>query len=218
VTLHVHRSPGNIIFAGDDAWTVGSPRLTDRVGEVELRVSARSFLQANHDAAGWICRRIASRLAGARGLILDLYSGVGAIAFHLVGPDRHVVAVEEAPHAVADARASASGRITSPLSLVSESAERFLADPGQFVPEASAVSIAAVIVNPPRAGLTARVLEALVALAPPVIAYVSCKLATLARDLEVLAPVYAIDELTPVDMMPLTPHVEALAILERRPG
>lgn len=216
VTLHVHSSPDNVIFGGNDAWTIGSTRLEDRIGDAELRVSVRSFLQANHDAASWISRRIAARLAEARGLILDLYSGVGAIAFHMVGRGRKVIAVEEAPHAVADARAAAAGRISAPLGLLCESAERFLADPAQHVPGFAEAPLAAVVVNPPRAGCSTGVLEALRTLAPPVIAYVSCNPATLARDLDVLAPGYAIEEVTPVDMMPLTPHVEVLAFLARR--
>jgi 23S rRNA (uracil1939-C5)-methyltransferase len=77
--------------------------------------------------------------------------------------------------------------------------------------------ITAAVVNPPRAGCASSVLDALAALAPRTIAYVSCKPATLARDLKRLtADAYDVDELTPVDMLPLTPHIEALALLSRR--
>jgi tRNA/tmRNA/rRNA uracil-C5-methylase (TrmA/RlmC/RlmD family) len=77
----------------------------------------------------------------------------------------------------------------------------------------------AAVVNPPRAGLSPAVIEGLVRLRPRELAYVSCRPATLARDLAALASDYMVEEVIPVDMLPLTPHIEALALLRtREPG
>jgi tRNA/tmRNA/rRNA uracil-C5-methylase (TrmA/RlmC/RlmD family) len=153
-------------------------------------------------------------------VILDLYSGVGVIARHLVGPERFVIGVEEAPHAVADAIAgeeaeeAGGGR----LKFVTARAEAFLADPAGHVRELRGRELAAVVVNPPRAGLSPEVTSELLRLRPRQLAYVSCRPATLARDLALLAREYEVLAVTPVDMLPLTPHIEALALLQRRDG
>lgn len=209
VTLRVNDSPGNIIFAGEEAWTLGEARLPDTVGRAEVLVSLTSFLQANHGVAGWICRRLEA-WAGERavaGTVLDLYCGIGAIAFHLAGPDRRVTGVEESAGAVADAVAAAE-RARLPVRFVAASAERFLAE--------AAPPVEAAVVNPPRPGCSPAVVDALLALAPRALAYVSCNPAALARDLARLGAAYEVEEVIPVDMLPLTPHIEALALLARR--
>ncbi len=225
ITLLVNTSPGNIILAGEERWTTGAARLPDRIGQANLLVSMRSFLQANHDAADWICARIVDRVGNhARGdpagVVLDLYSGVGAIAMNLAAAALRVVAVEESATAVADAEA---GRRLASLPadrirFIAASVEQFLADPHALAPELAGVPLTATVVNPPRAGVSPRALAALSALAPPLLIYVSCRPATLARDLAHLGPDYATEEITPVDMLPLTPHIEALAVLVRRAG
>ena len=221
VTLHRNPHSGNVIFAGEDAWTVGEARLPDRVGGASILVSVSSFLQANHAIAGAIAERIAAHLAPVSGVIWDLYGGVGAIAFHLTGPERLVIGVESAPGAVADAEAAlaALGRdstAASAIHFVAASVEDFLADPRAFVPAIGSGPIAAAVVNPPRAGLSPEARSALLRAAPERIAYVSCRPQTLARDLTVLAERYAVEEVTGYDMLPLTRHIEALAFLVRR--
>jgi 23S rRNA (uracil1939-C5)-methyltransferase len=74
-----------------------------------------------------------------------------------------------------------------------------------------------VVVNPPRKGCDPAVLVQLTRLAPRAIAYLSCDPQTLARDLAALAAHgYTARAVTPFDMLPHTPHVEALAILDRQ--
>jgi 23S rRNA (uracil1939-C5)-methyltransferase len=70
-----------------------------------------------------------------------------------------------------------------------------------------------VIVNPPRAGVDARVIEALVAQPPARILYISCDPATLARDVSRLSPRYHIDSVRGFDLFPQTAHVETVVEL-----
>ncbi|MCR4296842.1 MAG: 23S rRNA (uracil-5-)-methyltransferase RumA, partial [Elusimicrobia bacterium] len=74
----------------------------------------------------------------------------------------------------------------------------------------------AVIVDPPRAGLHVKATATLLEMAPPLIFYVSCNPESLARDLKVLEPKYAVDRLVVVDLFPHTDHVETVVRLVPR--
>jgi len=65
-----------------------------------------------------------------------------------------------------------------------------------------------IITDPPRAGMDEKVIQMLLRIAAPVIVYVSCNPATQARDLGLLAELYQVDLVQPVDMFPQTYHVE----------
>ena len=76
---------------------------------------------------------------------------------------------------------------------------------------------AVVVVDPPRAGCDQKVLETFVAMKPRRIVYVSCNPASLARDLAVLDGLgYEAKEVQPVDMFPMTYHVESVCLIERK--
>jgi 23S rRNA (uracil1939-C5)-methyltransferase len=224
ITLLENLTAGNVILAGEERWTVGEARIPDRIGDVDLSVSMRSFLQVNHEVAALLAVRIADwaaeRIAAEdreKSILLDLYSGVGLIAMHLARRGLRVVAVERVEAAVADAEAiRARSEFAARLRFIAASTERFLDDPGALAPELKGAPLALAVVNPPRAGLTAAVLTALDTLGPRAIAYVSCNPAALARDLRQLAEHYEITAVTPFDMLPLTTHIEALALLVRR--
>ena len=73
-----------------------------------------------------------------------------------------------------------------------------------------------IFVDPPRKGLTPEFIDAAVETNPKKIVYISCNPATMVRDLQLFKEQgYDFDEIDPVDMFPQTPHVEAVAVLER---
>jgi 23S rRNA (uracil1939-C5)-methyltransferase len=73
-----------------------------------------------------------------------------------------------------------------------------------------------VIIDPPRVGMHKDGVKKVLKMAPEKIVYVSCNPATLARDLEMLAPGFDVLEVTPVDMFPHTFHIESVALLKRK--
>ena len=197
----------------------GAAAIAETLAGVTIDVTLDSFLQVNLDQAEALYARLADLVAPdlmAGTTALDLYCGAGAIAFTLAGRGARVVGVERNASAVDAARAAAGrARLADQV--------RFEAAPaGDATPLfAGGAAPAVVVVNPPRQGLGADVRAALIAHPPPVLAYVSCGPASLARDLAELtaAAGYRIDAIEPFDLMPGTGHVETLVIARRtEPG
>ena len=137
--------------------------------------------------------------------VVDAYAGVGGIALTLARGAAEVVGIEEHPRAVADAEAAAQLNHAFRVRFVVGDVEAQLA---------GLKSADVVVLNPPRRGCTPPVLRAATALAPRLIAYVSCAPDTLARDLALLEQAgLRARSVVPYDMLPQTPHVESLALL-----
>jgi 23S rRNA (uracil1939-C5)-methyltransferase len=215
VVEHTNPERGNAIFdAGGDSRVLDGAGAIDETIEaagrtLRLRLSAGAFFQANRAVAQHAYASILTALAPRPSdRVVDVYSGAGAIALLLAGAAEHVVGIESHAGAVADATASAAANEIANARFVAGDAAGALA----IVDRADLV-----VVNPPRKGCAPAVLEAISRLAPRAIAYLSCDPDTLARDLALLSERgYDIEPVTPFDMLPHTPHVEALAILRRR--
>lgn len=146
--------------------------------------------------------------AGA-GEIVDLYAGVGLFAAALAARGgARVVAVERDPIAASDLAANAAP-LGDALRIVRAPVETYLKRSGRL-------SGATVIVDPPRIGLSREVVTRLARHRPRRIVYVSCDVASQARDLRALrASGYGIGEVRAFDMFPNTPHVETVVALDR---
>lgn len=226
-TLHENRDPGDALLppqggeggaGGQDEVLFGPEALWDRVGEISLRVSPRSFLQINRGVAARLYADVLAGLAPAPGeSLLDLYCGVGGIGLTLLSaePALRAQGVEGNPAAVADARAGAAradvafavqvGDVAAVLSAWAERTGR--GEGGADL----------IVLNPPRRGCAPEVLDHIAALRPRAVAYVSCDPDTLARDLSsLMRSGLAVTRVAPYDMHPHTPHVEALALLSGR--
>ncbi len=186
---------------------VGAPWLIAHVAGRDFRVSAEAFFQVNTAMAETLVRLVREGLRPrADYALLDLYAGVGLFGLALADEAGAVVAVEESPAAVADWRVNAADLDNVTLH------EGRVED---VLPRLGAAFDLAVL-DPPRAGVERRALDALVARQPRRIAYVSCDPATLARDARVLVERgYRIQYVQPVDMFPQTWHIECVALFTR---
>jgi len=186
----------------------GRPTILERIRDFEFELSANSFFQTNTAGAGLLydtVRRYAS-LAGNE-TVLDLYCGTGTIAIYLAQEAREMIGMEVVESAVADARRNCRRNGIDNC--------RFVAgDIRQTLP-ALGVRPDVMIIDPPRAGMHADVLQEVMTLGPRRMVYVSCNPATLARDMLQLKEAYRLIEVQPVDMFPHTFHIEAVAALER---
>jgi len=216
VTENLQPSRGNALIGHveDDRVLAGDPVLIERCGPA-LRLSPRAFFQASwHGAEALYAAAVAAAAPAAGDAIIDVYTGVGGIALSLAAaaPAARVLGIEEEPAAIADARAAAAlGGLGNAAFRCGDAAVLL----GERAARAEQTDV--VVVDPPRRGLAGSVVEAIARLRPRRVVYVSCAPATLGRDLALLAARgYAIDRVDPIDLMPDTPHVEAIATLTRR--
>lgn len=186
---------------------IGSPQVTPRVFGRPFRVTAGGFFQANVALAGALVEQVLVNLdLQGEEAVLDLYSGVGLFTAFIAERADFVLSVESYPPAVTDADENLAD--LDNVELVEGPVEDVLADlDGPFD---------AVVVDPPRTGLSNEVIDELGRLAAPLIVYVSCDPATLARDARKLAGHgYRLGQVQPLDMFPQTYHVESVAVLHR---
>jgi 23S rRNA (uracil1939-C5)-methyltransferase len=207
VVLNLNPSAGNRIFGEVERVLVGPGFVDDRVGDVTVRLSSRSFFQTNRHVAARIYRDLVAAAPSGIARAVDVYAGAAPIALSLARHVEEVVAIEENPAATAAAAAAIAehGGVAGRVRMVT-------GDAAEGMAQIAAADL--VVLNPPRKGCAAQVLRAVARLRPRCLAYVSCDPGTLARDLAVLvAGGGRLERLVPYDMMPHTPHVESLAHL-----
>jgi 23S rRNA (uracil1939-C5)-methyltransferase len=196
--------------------TVGTDHLTYRTTSGAYRVSAGSFFQTNRYLTNELVKLVTDGQSGE--VALDLYAGVGLFSTALCDM-RHIVSVESSQTSTGDL----SYNLPSNGEAVRATTEQYLsgsaktrrAGKGAVFPH-PAVRPDLTVVDPPRAGLGARVARMLVTLGAPRVVYVSCDPVTLARDLVVLlAGGYRIEQVHLVDLFPQTFHIETVVHLAR---
>jgi 23S rRNA (uracil1939-C5)-methyltransferase len=207
------RSVAETTAGGDTELIWGEAGLPERLGELDLRISAEAFFQTNTEMAEvlyGVLRNYAALEGWER--VYDLYSGIGAIALTLAARAGEVWGIELVAEAVADAIACArSNEITN--------AQFFAGDVrlalGELVERAGRPDL--VVVDPPRAGLSKKVVHRIIDASPKRIVYVSCNPTTLAPNAaELVEAGWVLRRVRPVDMFPQTHHIECVAVLERR--
>jgi len=214
--LCVNPTPGNAILSPDVRRLFGPKALLERFGRLVLESRPDAFVQANPGVATRIYADAERWLEPAAGdAVLDLFGGVGAFGLALAPRVGRVLGIETSGAAVACANGNAKRahlRHVTYVSAPAESAVAIARDHG-LVPAAGGRLL--VVANPPRAGLSEAVRRAIVELGPARLLYLSCNPATLARDLDALAASgLAVRRMRPFDMLPQTPHVEVLTLLD----
>ena len=167
-----------------------------------FRISARSFFQIRTDGAEALVTLVRAALGNDIGHLADLYAGVGLFAATMAAD--HVVAIEGNPAAVADCRHNLSDHPDAKVHRLS--VERWRAKQDYD----------AVVADPSRQGLGLEGVEAIARTRAPKVALVSCDVAAMARDVRDLVDAgYTIAQVTPVDLFPMTSHIEIVTALTR---
>ncbi len=194
------------LLAGDD-------RLEEEIGGMRMRISPYAFFQTNTEMAE-LLYRLAIDYAEPTGSdrLYDLYCGIGTIGLVMAPRVAEVWGLEIVEDAISDAIANAR------LNEV-ENARFFAGDVrlalGELVQRAGKPDV--LVVDPPRSGLSQKVVRRVIEAGPRRIVYVSCNPTTLAPNAAQLVQDggYRLRRVRAVDMFPQTPHIECVALLER---
>ena len=178
------------------------PNLRDTLLGHEYSYSPNGFFQINLPVYELALQEIKKHITTSD--VLDLYSGVGTIGLS-VARDKNLTLVESNAAAYRELVHNCSNSSANPHLAKSEDVTDFI-QPGQTV-----------ILDPPRAGCDAKLIERLNAVQPETIIYLSCNPSTQARDVALLLQHYRIAKIVPFNFFPKTPHIENLIILSRLP-
>jgi 23S rRNA (uracil1939-C5)-methyltransferase len=179
---------------------------------LRLRISPEAFFQTNTEMAERLYE-IVAEMAGLRGSerVFDLYSGIGTIALALATRAGDVLGLEVVEAAVADAIANAERNDIDNARFFAGDVRTALR---ALVAEAGEPDV--LVVDPPRAGLSSKVVRRVIETGAARVVYVSCNPTTLAPNARQLADAgYRLEAVQPVDMFPQTPHIECVALLQR---
>ncbi len=194
----------------------GDPYLEEQLGPFRLELHPLSFLQPTNVQADRMYRYLVGALPERpAGVAWDLYCGLGLISFYLAGMFQKVYGIDVESHHLELAQRNASLNGLRNIEFRMGKVEALLMDRRFWLEEARPD---VVVVDPPRAGLHPQAIASLLAARPTTIAYCSCNVQSLARDLQLLLtgfPRYHLVEARAFDMFPQTNHVEVLAVLSR---
>lgn len=212
VFLCINTKPGNVVLTGDFQLLWGSDTVTETLCGAKLTLSPLTFFQVN-TAQAEVLYTIAGEYAQPAGkTVLDLYCGAGSIGLAVARDAARLIGNDIVPSAVENARRNAAQNGVT-------NAEYFCGDASAIAQKLAADGLHpdVIITDPPRKGMDEPVLDALAAMAPERIVYVSCDPGTLARDLKRLTERgYVPVRCEAVDMFPRTAHVETVVLLERK--
>ncbi len=214
ILLNVNTEKTNVI-CGDTYRTLwGRDYIVDTLAGVKLRLAAPAFYQVNHDAAELLYAHATglARLTGKE-RVLDLFCGCGSIGLSMAHAAGNVIGVEIVPEAVECAKLNACESGIENVTFYTGDA----GDTGRLLDIAFQDGKPDIVVlDPPRKGCTAALLECLSDAGIGRIVYISCNPETLARDARVLLDAgYKMETVTPFDLFPRTGHVECVTAFVR---
>ena len=211
VSVMQNINPGDtpLVWGNETLHLAGEPYITDSLMGLDFHLSARSFLQLNPYQTETLYEEAAKAMElTSTDTLIDAYAGIGTIGLALANRVKEVRGMEIIPEAVADANQNAALNNITNAMYETGSAEELL-------PKwrAEGLHFDALVVDPPRTGLDNKLIQQILQEKPTKFAYISCNMASLARNLASLVPTYRVDYIQPIDMMPQTPRCEAVVKL-----
>jgi 23S rRNA (uracil1939-C5)-methyltransferase len=210
VCLNLNDRPTNNIFGTETRCVAGREYICETFGNLQFQLKGDTFFQIYTEQAETVLDLIVER-AGFNGTetLIDAYCGIGTFTLPLSKRVKRVMGIEVHSASVVQARANARLNGINNVEFRTGEVEAIL-------PELD-MQADVVLLDPPRTGCDRAVLDALTAMQPAQIIYISCKPATLARDLQILCEQgnYQLDLVQPADFFPQTAHVECVAFLTK---
>jgi len=209
------RSRAGVAFSEKEYLLHGRSFIRETIGPLGFNISSNSFFQTNSLQTERLYAVVKEWAAvQAHETVFDLYCGAGTISLTVASQAKRVIGFESVAAAVADARRNA-------LENHIDNCDFVLGDLRDQLDDTAAVtsawgSVDVMIIDPPRAGMHRKTVQAILRLQPKRIIHVSCNPTSLARDLKLLCEGgYRLGRVKPVDMFPHTTHIEIVAELTR---
>lgn len=210
IVHNVNSKRTNVILGEKTTVLWGNEVIYDYIGDVKFAISALSFYQVNPVQTKVLYDKALeyADLCGEENVI-DAYCGIGTISLFLAQKAKRVFGVEVVPEAIEDAKRNAEINGITNAEFAAGQAEVVIP---KWYKEGNAADV--LVVDPPRKGCDEALLKTIIDMKPKKVVYVSCNPATLARDLRILEDGgYQTVEVQPVDMFPMTTHVECVSAM-----
>jgi 23S rRNA (uracil1939-C5)-methyltransferase len=208
VSLNRNGDRTNVIFGGETRCIAGVTYLQEEFAGLKFQVRPETFFQVSTETAESLLQIIQSELNfQGHEVLVDAYCGIGTLTLPLAKQVRQAIGLEVQSAAIEQAVLNAQHNHIKNVTFQVGAVESTLPSLN-IIPDV-------VIIDPPRKGCSSSVIKSLLELQPDKIVYVSCKVATLARDLKLFCAneIYTLVQVQPADFFPQTAHVEAVAFL-----
>lgn len=213
IYININESRGNTVLGLENKLIFGKSVITDTLCGIDFEISPHSFYQINPV----MTEKLYGKALGFAEItkndnVLDVYCGIGTISLAAAKKAKVVTGVEIVEQAIEDAKKNAENNGIENARFFADSAENAVP---KLISEGLSPDI--VILDPPRKGSDEATLKAIASAEPKRIVYVSCNVATLARDAKFLSELgYTPAKCIGVDMFPHTSHVETVVLLQRQ--
>lgn len=212
VMQNINDQNTNAIFGKEWRVLYGQDYITDQMLGNSFQISGPAFYQVNTEMAEKLYQT-AIDFAELRedDVVIDAYSGIGTIGLSVAKHVKEVYGVEVIPEAVENSQKNAALNNITNAHYVCDTAENAMKN---WLKEG--IQPTAILVDPPRKGLTESFIKASAQTGADRIAYISCNVATMARDIKLYQELgYELKKVQPVDLFPQTHHVETVALLSK---
>ncbi len=214
ILLNHNKKKGNVILGNKNSVLYGTETIRETLGGVSFDISPLSFFQVNPIQAETLYALALEKANITKeDTVLDLFCGIGTITLLAAKRAKRAVGVEIVSAAVENAKQNAKQNKI-------ENAEFYLGPAEDITGNLAKDKIEpdVIILDPPRKGCELSLLSALKRISPSRIVYISCDMATMARDAKILCEegVFSLESVTPVDMFPRTKHCECVLLLTRQ--
>ncbi|MFH1771632.1 MAG: 23S rRNA (uracil(1939)-C(5))-methyltransferase RlmD [Candidatus Omnitrophota bacterium] len=189
----------------------GEAWILEKLGDMAFKISIDTFSQVNPKATVGFYNKIKeyADLDDSKS-VLDLFCGAGSIGLYLSKQAKFVWGVEVSSEIIDMAWENAKINNTENISFFVADVRKFLNTQGTFYKNTDLV-----VINPPRSGLSNKIIRAVMRLNPKKIIYSSCNVDALFRDLKGLTDAYQVNFIEPFDFFPHTRHLECLALFSK---
>ncbi len=208
--ININETNGSLIMGENTKTLWGKDSILDFIGEYKFEISAGAFYQINPVQTKILYDKVVELAQiSSDDVVADLFCGIGTISIYVAKYAKKVYGIEISKDAIKNARKNADLNKMNNVFFIEGAAESRFAELADLNPSV-------IIVDPPRKGCQASLLEQIIESSANVLIYVSCASATLSRDIKILSENgFKFDKGYAVDCFCMTTHVECVVRLVR---